>query len=354
MFLSNVPVLVAKAAFAVMIAFIAARLLVPRDLLSATFVSMLCISPTLYTGLRRGFAQVVASALGGLATLAVMIPFGLDPLTLFVSVALGLGAAFVVGFTTTYTVAGFTVLYVALIGRAELDAYFVRLASVLLGVGAGTLANFVASAFWYQRIFGRRVAIAARVVARPMGLLAEAARTGEPDQLRRADDAWDPVFRLLADLSSEFKDLRRELRLRRDWRGERLRALLLQERIVERLGLIAHYGRDLALLLRELHREPEGAEDAAAVDVPRALEELRSAVAACAARLAGEEVVLPATGRTRFDPMLRKVAGRVADGESQGERLDLMLGILVDLDNLFSATSRLVERVEELRPLGKT
>ena len=205
MFLSNVPVLVAKAAFAVMIAFIAARLLVPRDLLSATFVSMLCISPTLYTGLRRGFAQVVASALGGLATLAVMIPFGLDPLTLFVSVALGLGAAFVVGFTTTYTVAGFTVLYVALIGRAELDAYFVRLASVLLGVGAGTLANFVASAFWYQRIFGRRVAIAARVVARPMGLLAEAARTGEPDQLRRADDAWDPVFRLLADLSSEFK-----------------------------------------------------------------------------------------------------------------------------------------------------
>lgn len=345
------PVLVAKAAFAVAIALVAARALVPRDLLSATFVSMLCISPTLYTGLRRGFLQLAASALGGLATLAVMIPFGVDPLTLFVSMVLGLGGAFVVGFSTTYTVAGFTVLYVALIGRAEVDAYFVRLASVLLGVAAGTLANFVASAFWYQRIFGRRVAIAAHVVARPMGLLAQAARSADPVALRQADEAWDPVFRLLSDLSSEFKDLRRELRLRRDWRGEKLRAVLLQERIVERLGLVAHYSRDLALLLRELHREPEGGSDAAAVDVPQALEELRAAVAACAARLAGEEVALPLTGRTRFDPMLRKVAGRVAGGESASERLDLMLSILVDLDNLFNATGRLVERVDELRPL---
>lgn len=349
-FLSNVPVLVGKAAFAVMVAYLAARALVPRDALSATFVSMLCVSPTLYTGLRRGLAQLAASALGGLATLAVMIPFGVDALTIFVSMALGLGAAFLFGFTATYTVAGFTVLYTALIGHAEVDAYFVRLASVLLGVAAGSLANLVASAFWYRQIFGRRVTIAARAVTVPMGLLADAARSCDPALLRRADDAWAPVFRLIADLRDEFQDLRRELKLRRDWRGERLRAVLQQERIVERLELVAHYGRDAALLLRELLSTPRGQADASAVNVLGALSEIRDVLAACAARLAGESVALPSAVRSRYDPMLRHVAARLAEDEEEDDRLEVILAVVVDLENLYATTARLAELTEDLHP----
>lgn len=348
MVLSNIPVLVAKAAFAVMVAFMLARELTPSDVLSATFVSILCISPTLYTGLRRGGAQLAASALGGLATLAVMIPLEVSPWTLGLAMSLGLGAAFLVGFSTTFTVSGFTVLYVALIGRAEVDAYFVRLSSVLLGVAVGALANLIGSAFLYRQIFGRRVGIAARAVERPMTLLAHAVATHDVAALRRADEGFGPVFRLLAELTGEFQDLRRELRLRRDVRGQRLRTALQQERVVERLELISHYGRDIALLLRELLREPEGQGDADSIGVAAALGELSSTLQACAARLSATTQVLPTAVRSRYDPMLRRLAARVAEGEEGEDRLELMLGIVVDLENLYGACARLVDLTLEL------
>jgi hypothetical protein len=323
---------------------------VPSDQLSATFVAMLCVSPTVYTGLRRGVGQFLASALGGLATLAVTIPLGPGAASLSLSVALGLGAAFLFGFKTTYPVAGFTVLYVTLLGRGEAEAYFVRLASVLLGVGVSAAVNLLVSAFWYREIFARRVGIAARAVERPLGMLAEAVRRADPVRLREADEALGPVFRLLGELRDELGDLRRELRLRRGWRGVRLRAVLLQERVAQRLELIAHHARDLALILRELYREPGGAEDAASVEVGAALSEVHAALAACAARLRGEAIAIPTGVRSRYDPMLRRVAARVAEGDPEGERLELVLSVLVDIENLYAATARLVEIVLDVSP----
>jgi hypothetical protein len=348
MVLSNIPFLIGKAAIAVTAAYVLARELVPRDVLSATFVAMLCISPTVYTGLRRGLAQLAASALGGLATLAVTIPLGPGPAALAASVVLGLAAAFLVGFAATYTVAGFTVLYVSLLGKGEIDAYVLRLASVMLGVGTAGLVNVLVSAFWYRQIFGRRVAIAARAVERPLALLAQAFRARDPAGVRAADDAIDPVFRLLAELSGEFHDLRRELSLRRGWGGVEIRTALRQERAVAQLELVCHHARDLALVLRELYREAEGIEDVEVIGVPEAVTSTHAAVAACAARLRGETVPLPAGTPARYDPMLRRIAARIAEGDPQGMRLELALCALMDVENLSTATAVLVGLVEEM------
>lgn len=346
--LGNVPFLVGKAALAVTAAYALARELVPRDLLSATFVAMLCVSPTVYTGLKRGAAQLFASALGGLAALAVSAALGPGPLSLGLSVALGLGAAFLCGFARTYAVAGFTVLYVSMLGHGDLDAYGVRLASVVLGVGVAALVNLLVSASFYRGIFGRRVGIAAQAAAGPLALLAGAVEARDAARLREADLALGPVFRLLADLRDEFQDLRRELTLRKGWRGD-VRATLLQERIVDRLELVCHHARDLALMLRELYRDEEGIRDVAAMGVAEVLAETRDGVVACARRLRGEGVPLPRL-RPRDDPMLRHVAARLAEGDPEGLRLELVLSTLVDLENLHGATARLLELVEKLRP----
>jgi len=347
--LGNAPMIVFKTALAVVASYALASEVTPRDVLSASFVAMLCISPTLYTGLRRGLAQLVASALGGLATLAVMIPLGVNAGTLGLSMLLGLAGAYVMGLATTLTVAGFTVLYVGLIGNAGVDAYFTRLASVLLGVGVGTLVNLIVSAFWYARIFGRRVAIASRAVERPIKMLADAVAAGDAEALARADSSFAATFRLLSELQNEFHDLRRELRLRKDVRGEQLRVVLQQQRIVEQLELIGHYGRNLALNLRLLVRDDEGEGDAASIDAAGALRELAAALSACAARLERPGALPPKRIRSRFDPLLRHAAARVAEGDESEERLELILAVVMVLDKLQGATAMLVDLVSDVR-----
>jgi len=334
----------------VTVAYVLAREITPRDTLSATFVTLLCLSPTLYTGLRRGLSQLAASVLGGLATLAVTVPLGSGPAALALSMALGLGASVLIGFASTYTVAGFTVLYVSLLGKGSVDAYFVRLGSVLLGVGVASGINFLVSAFSYGRIFGRRVGVAARAAHRPVALLAAGVRERDRERLRRADEALGPVFRLLEELRGEFRDLRRELRLRRGWSGVRIREVMEYDRIVERLVLVCHHSFDLVRMLRELYLEPEGTADVEALEVMPVLDAVEQALAACARRLRGEAAAMPPGIRHRYDPRLRKVAGRVAAGDPGGVRLDLALSIVIDLDNLQRAAARLVDQVEDLRP----
>ncbi len=238
-----------KAALAAMAALVLVELFGIHDRLSATFVAVVCISPTVYTGLRRGLEQIAASALGGAVTwsLTALLP---RPAALLVGLFTTIWLCFRVGFARAYLVAAFTVLYGLFIpGESVTRTLEHRLASVAIGVFCAIGINLAISFATYRSLFARRMKIARTQVATAFralaGLLARPPTTPEEDAALAG--LFENVFPLLRALAEELTDAARESRLR----GGATRALIEGTlRAAHELLSVAHHGKDAALLQR--------------------------------------------------------------------------------------------------------
>ena len=56
--------------------------LVPKDILSVAFVALLCIQPSLVTGLKAAKEQVLASGIGAISTMCFLLVFPINPWTI--------------------------------------------------------------------------------------------------------------------------------------------------------------------------------------------------------------------------------------------------------------------------------
>lgn len=234
-----------KASLAALLALAAVELLAIPDRLSATFVAVACISPTAYTGLRRGLDQIGASAIGGLVTLGLsrLLP---GPAALGLALFAAIYVSFRVGMARGFLVAAFTVLYVQLIpGLTPGLVLEYRLASVAIGVASAIAMNVAISLVSYRSVFSRRLGIArAALASQWTGLADLMARERRPESARAA--LFEEVFPLLRALMDELSDAEREIR----WRGGRPRASIeAARRAAEELLVLAHHGKDLALAL---------------------------------------------------------------------------------------------------------
>lgn len=159
----NAPVahplfLTLKAALAAALAIAVCNLAGVPDVLSASFVGVLSVSPTLVTGVRRSMEQLVASALAGLVAAGCALVGMPTAATAGVSVALCIGLAFALGFGRSYAVSAFSALYVVLIPLGgPTDTLAIRLAAVVIGSGCALLVNAVVTTPFYVRVFTRRV-----------------------------------------------------------------------------------------------------------------------------------------------------------------------------------------------------
>ena len=127
-----------KACLAALLALALVNSLHVPDTLSATFVACACLTPTVYSGFRRGLEQIGASAVGGVLTWLLELWF---PPT----VALGLGLllsiwlCFRIGLGEGFLIASFTVLYVTLLSGSTPG---LTLVSRMESVGLGALSAF--------------------------------------------------------------------------------------------------------------------------------------------------------------------------------------------------------------------
>ncbi|MGQ0504980.1 MAG: FUSC family protein [Myxococcaceae bacterium] len=238
-----------KASLSALAASLLVELLGMNDRLSATFVAVVCISPTVYTGLRRGLEQIAASTLGGVVTwlLTLVLPLP-RPVALVAALFITIWLCFRVGFGRAFLVGAFTVLYVLLIPGATIGATLShRLASVAIGVACATALNVIVSFATYRSVFARRQRIARERVGSSFIALAELLRKGET-----SSTVFEDVFPLLRALLDELCDAVRESRLRV---ASKSRARLTEmQHAVEELLAVAHHGKDLVLLLR---RQPQ-------------------------------------------------------------------------------------------------
>lgn len=237
--LSNPSFIVLKATLACAVALLLDRFLGNPDSVSSTFVTVLCISPTVLIGLRNAWAQIIGSLVGGLwATGANLL--SLDPLIgLPLAVGGAIGSSFALRIASGYPVAAFTALFMILVSRGTpIDTFQVRFLALFIALLSSFLVNALVSAMLYKDIYTRRLLKVEKQILASF----EAVLQGEHSKA-------DAGFALLGVLQQQLQRTLFELKLRRD----RVTSLEI-ERMLRRtrhLGYLLHLVLDLAYLSRE-------------------------------------------------------------------------------------------------------
>ena len=201
------PLLLAtKAGAAASMAVLATQLFGLKDALSAGFVAVVCVSPTAYAGLRRGFEQVVGSVLGAGVTMALLFLLKapqLVPLLVLSSVLASVLLCMRLRLEQGYVVASFTSLYFASGLYASTSvALENRFGALALGIAAATLTNMVVSFLYAERILQRRMRLTRAIVAKALASAPEA---------RTVDAAFEPAFAVVSELRADLDGAAREL-----------------------------------------------------------------------------------------------------------------------------------------------
>lgn len=240
--LSNPFFLALKAALSAALAYFLAVNLGIYDTLSAPFVALACTSPVVLTGLRQGLFQIIASAIGGLCALAVLVLLPDGALALGTAIFVTILAVHRLRLHDVFLVAGFTVIYAYLLPDTQADfAVEHRMFSVVAGVVSATVVNTVVSAWSYRSIFLRRRTLVRRLVGDALARVRDAA--GHEPSRGQAGDAFDEVFPVLWALGAELGDASREGR----WRRPIQTQLVEINETVRLLALLSHLGKELGL-----------------------------------------------------------------------------------------------------------
>lgn len=203
------PVLLAtKAGAAASMAVLATQLFGLTDSLSAGLVAVICVSPTAYAGLRRGFEQVVGSVLGAGITMALLFFLNapqLVPLLILASVLLSVLLCLRLRLEQGYVVACFTSLYFAsgLYAKTSL-ALENRFGALALGIVAATFTNLLVSFLYAERILERRMRLTRAIVGKALS----AAQDESADTI---DATFEPAFAVVSELRTDLDGAGREL-----------------------------------------------------------------------------------------------------------------------------------------------
>lgn len=233
--LTNWPIYSLKVGLASSMALVATSQLGVEDPISATFVAVVCTSPTVVTGLKRSLQQVSGSLVGGgFATLLLFLG-ARGAVALGLAVGLSVLLSGLANLKEAHIVAAFTALFVVILGPGSAPEHFgTRVVAVLLGALAAFLVNYLLSGLLYRSLFRRRLRVARLWAA------AAFAR----------DVSFDQALGTINALASDLHDASRELL----FRSRELASVLAGHQVeVERLQRILHYGKDVWL------RSPEQA-----------------------------------------------------------------------------------------------
>lgn len=204
--LANPFVLVLKAICVCLLALGLDHLSGNPDHVSATFVAVLCVSPTVWLGLREAWAQMVGSMLGGIwGTLGALLGWPISA-ALPLAVGLSIGTTYLVRLPSGYRIAAFSALFILLVPfGSPWHTLEIRILSLVTGAMAGFLTNVVFSALNYRPIFQSRMD---QVEAQVMQLL--------PVVLAKAPAEAEIGFNWLQALRNELEPAMEEMKWRKN------------------------------------------------------------------------------------------------------------------------------------------
>lgn len=195
-----------KAGASCALAILLVRVLRVPDVVTATFVAILCCSPAALMGLRTSFEQLTGSALGGVwATLAVYCALPLE-IGVPLAVTCALLSTYAIGFYGGTVAAAFTALFVQIVSFGDpLQTFGYRLEAVGIAGLSAFVVNVFISAFFYEGLFARRLG---KVRTRLQELLRLAGSQGI--------GVMHPLFAVVTQLDGELEQALSELAWRRN------------------------------------------------------------------------------------------------------------------------------------------
>lgn len=174
--LTNPVFLAGKSAAACAMALLLVQGLGIPDMVTASFVAVLCCSPGALMGLRTSVDQLVGSVLGGVfGTLGAVLEL---PTALGVGLAVGLAVLCThrIGFHRGTVAAAFTALFLQIVSFGEpLQTFGYRLEAVGIAGLSALVVNVAASSLFYGPLFKKRLS---RLTAHIDALLRKAAHEG--------------------------------------------------------------------------------------------------------------------------------------------------------------------------------
>lgn len=244
--LSNPLFIVLKVTLACSVALLLDQALGNPDSVSSTFVTVLCISPTVLIGLRNAWAQMLGSLVGGLwGTAANFLDW---PVLIALPLAVGgaVATSFGLRIASGYPVAAFTALFLILVQRGTpLETFETRFLALFIALVSSFLINALVSAMLYRDIYRRRLEKVEQHVFSSL-----------PEVIAGQQAAADKGFELLGILQQQLKRTLFELKWRRAWKTHAEISRLLQR--TRLLSYLLHLVLDLSYLQ---HERPVDQED---------------------------------------------------------------------------------------------
>lgn len=213
--LLDVQRMATKAAIACAFAVFLAGLVHNDDALSAGFVALVCVAPSAYGGLKRGFEQLAASFVGALVSMLVVAavpsvrssPF--MPLAIAPAMLGSLVLCLQFLSESAYITAGFSSLYVFIMPFATgFESLKQRMGAVACGVIAASCTNAIAAAIMGPAIVRRRRSIAREAAAE--ALRARSQYLAQKLSGDAATGAHHHALAVIAEASFDFRDSARE------------------------------------------------------------------------------------------------------------------------------------------------
>lgn len=253
--LINSQVYILKTTAATILAIIVAKILGIEDTLSASFVAMLCVKPTFYTGLKVGKSQFIASFWGVVITGTLILLLGNSITVNTISLIIVISLCVFRGMNEYIPVAGFTVLYMFLVNHETVEGIFVRMAAVFIGVAVASLINLLLSFVRYKNFFYFRVKYASNIVYNAFEETIEANKNADIKKLNSLYNTYENIYSQLSNFSSELSDINKELKVRKNAGGISIDNISNIYRIIENLKMCVRYLQDIVFISEVLAPE---------------------------------------------------------------------------------------------------
>lgn len=245
----HLALVTAKFGLTAFTAVLLAQWLVPKDVLSAAFVALLCIQPSLVTGLKAGLEQILASGLGAVSTIGFLLVFPITPFTTGASIAVTYAVATYMRMSySALVVALFSSLYMTLLAQdTPFHTALLRFQSVILGVAVAIVFNAVFSPLFTKMNLAVRIERSIGAVRAQLLGLRAALVARDAGALEAQLASFQDTFRALGGVKDELADMRREFRL--PWRPGRgsYGEVYLGDQCLRALELATHHAQDVAM-----------------------------------------------------------------------------------------------------------
>lgn len=244
----------AKCAFACVLAIALANQLVPKDALSAAFVASMCVKPTLYTGFMASEEQFSASLIGGGITAILVLIFGHNLYTAFISVFTVVSICVLNPRLNLYFIVGvFTSLYILIFPIENAgESLMIRMGAVFLGVISASFINFIFSLVKYGSFFYYRINHVSNSLLKAFEKTIIGNKTADIKSLDNVYSEFEMIYSELITITSELESVSKELKFRKKVPEINLEEIQNMQRLIQTMKTIVRYLQDIAFVSKSL------------------------------------------------------------------------------------------------------